>query len=125
MVRAGSLAILSPHVTLTQGNQPVPGIELVVMNLGKIADTLKSAATPIADAIDIRQNGEPMAGIPLPAGGAIKLDGALTALWFRGLKRPLREGEVFPLRLRFERAGEVEMKVKVFAYDTSGPHDHE
>lgn len=124
MVRAGNLAIMSPHVTLTPGETSIPGIELVVMNLGKNDDRLTAASTPIADGIDFRQAQRAATTIALPAGGAIKLDGDLTALWFRGLNRPLREGDVFPLRLRFEQAGEVEMTVKVRAYDTSGPHDH-
>jgi copper(I)-binding protein len=40
-----------------------------------------------------------------------------------GLKKPLKEGDKFPLRLSFKKAGEVEVEVVVQAADPAGKHE--
>ncbi len=47
---------------------------------------------------------------------AHRTTGSALAVWvFMGLKAPLKAGDSFPLKLKFEEAGEVTVEVKVEA----------
>jgi len=73
-------------------------------------------------------------GLPLPAGETVALAPGGTHIMLMGLRQPLREGERFPLTLRFEKAGEVEVEVEVLGvaagahspgdYRKEGDHGH-
>jgi periplasmic copper chaperone A len=53
--------------------------------------------------------------IALPTGKAVELKPGGLHIMFIGLKAPLKAGESFPLKLRFEKAGEVTVQVNVEA----------
>ena len=66
-------------------------------------------------------------GLKLPPTAVIKLrPGMGDHLMLMGLKKPLVEGETFPMTLEFERGGKVEVKVTVQVPKDRGamPMDH-
>jgi periplasmic copper chaperone A len=58
--------------------------------------------------------------IEVPAGGTVELKPGGLHLMFMGLKQPLKAGESFPLTLRFEKAGEVKVDVKISVQPPAG-----
>ena len=65
--------------------------------------------------------------IELPKGAMVELKPGGLHLMLMGLKAPLKAGDTFPMTLRFEKAGEVVVTVKVEAPqagDASPMHKH-
>jgi periplasmic copper chaperone A len=60
-------------------------------------------------------------GVPVPAGKQVVLAPGGTHIMLMGLSKPLVAGETFPLRLRFENAGDQVVQVTVRAADAPGP----
>ena len=59
------------------------------------------------------------------AGGSVELKPGGMHLMFIGLKAPLRNGDTFPMTLRFEKAGEVVVTVNVEVPQAAEPaHKH-
>ncbi len=65
-------------------------------------------------------------GIALPAHSTVSLEGGSYHIMLIGLGTALEEGESFPMTLTFEKAGEVEVVVKVEdrAAPAPGGHSH-
>jgi periplasmic copper chaperone A len=121
--RVGDLAVDHPYATPTPaGARNGAAFFRRINNRGKQADRLVAASTPVAQAVEFHRSvrdGDvmrmrPLDAIDVPAQAEISLrhDGD-THLMLVGLKEPLRDGQRFPMRLRFERAGEVEVTVWV------------
>ncbi len=87
----------------------------------KVADKLLGATTPVADHVEIHattnNNGvmqmRPLQDVAITPGNAISLAPSGTHLMLVGLKAPLKEGDAFPLSLRFEQAGEITVMVGI------------
>lgn len=62
---------------------------------------------------DVMQMRERPEGLPLPAGETVRLQAGGLHLMLVGLRRPLAAGDVVPLTLTFERAGEVGLALPV------------
>jgi copper(I)-binding protein len=84
-------------------------------------DKLVGGHTPAAERVELHEmkmEGDVMrmrevGTIELPAGRAVELKPGGLHLMFMGLKAPLKAGDTLPLVLRFEKAGEVKLDVKV------------
>jgi copper(I)-binding protein len=63
-----------------------------------------------------------VSAVELPAGKAVELKPGGLHIMLMGLKAPLKEGDKFPLRLKFEKAGEVTVTVNVEA--AGADHSH-
>ena len=122
-------------------SRPLPAVSsngaayVTLMNMGDAPDTLVSASTPAAERAElhthIMEGGmmkmRHVGAIEIPAGGTIALEpGGLHIMLF-GLTEPFVEGKTYPLKLRFERAGEVEVTVTIMEPAEGGSsmqHDH-
>lgn len=60
-------------------------------------------------------------GIGVPAKGSVELRPGSFHIMFMGLKRQLRQGERFPVTLRFQRAGRVTVQFAVQPVGSIGP----
>ena len=92
---------------------------------GQIVSTsggkLVSASSPVAGVVEVHEmvmDGNVMKmraviGLDLPAGKAVELKPGGYHLMLMDLKSPLKVGEKIPVKLRFERAGEVEVLLQV------------
>jgi periplasmic copper chaperone A len=132
--RLGDIVVDHPYATPTPAGARTGAAYLRgLLNRGRQPDRLIGASTPLADTVEFHRSsrdGDVMRmravdAIDVPAGAELRLrhDGD-THLMLVGLKEPLRDGQRFPLRLRFERAGEVEVMVWVQTPHNGGTHRH-
>jgi len=118
----GTLTIGHPYARPTAPAQPTGGGYLKLINNGA-DDRLVSARTPVAASVEMhtmRLEGDVMrmreiGSIEVPAGKTVELKPGGLHLMLTGLKAPLIAGQTFPMTLKFEKAGEVEVTVNVSA----------
>lgn len=99
----------------------VAGGYMTIRNAGA-ADKLLGASSPAAAKVElhvhINDNGvmkmrEVAGGYAIPAQGALELKPGGAHLMFMDLKQPFKEGEKVPVKLKFEKAGEVSAEFQV------------
>ena len=120
--KLGALTIDHPSARATNPGQTVGGGFVKITN-GGAADRLVSARAEVSGSVELhtmRMEGDVMRmrqvdGIELPAGQTVELKPGGLHMMFMGLKAPLKAGDSFPLTLKFEKAGEVTVQVKVEA----------
>jgi copper(I)-binding protein len=89
-------------------------VYLVLAVKGDAADKLSSAASPIAEKVELRNAaGEAVISIEIGPKRPIVLRPGKPYLALMALKRPLKLGDSFPLTLRFDVAGEIAVTVTV------------
>lgn len=120
--RAGKLFLEQPMARATRPGQPSGAVYVNIENRGDTADRLLGASSPVAGKTEIhtmtmdgnvmrmREIGE----IAIDSGATISMrPGAGHHIMLLKLKKPLKTGESFPLTLRFEKAGKVEVSVEI------------
>ncbi len=120
--KAGAIAIGHPYARATAAGQSIGGGFLKLAN-GGADDKLLSATAGVsasAELHEMKMEGDVMRmrqvdGIALPAGKSVELRPGGFHIMFVGLKVPLKAGDKFPMKLKFEKAGEVEVMVNVEA----------
>ena len=120
--KVGNVSIGHPYARPTAPAQPTGGGYLTLTSKGT-ADRLVSASATFAEAVQLhsmRMQGDVMQmreidAIDLPADTRVELKPGGLHLMFVGLKAPLKVGQTYPLKLKFEKAGEVTVEVKVDA----------
>lgn len=128
----GDLKIIHPWARATVPGQANGGAYLQIDNTGA-ADRLISAQVDVAGATELHQmsmDGEVMRmqklenGIDLPAKQKVELKPGGLHIMLLGLKAPLKEGDKLPLRLKFEKAGEITVEIHVAAAGATPEHMH-
>lgn len=130
--KAGDLLIGHPFARATAPGQPTGGGFLRIENPGKSADRLVSAQATVSNRVELHEmkmEGDVMKmrevdGIDVPAGKSVELKPGGLHIMFISLKAPLKEGDKFPMVLRFEKAGEVTVTVNVEAPGASHDMKH-
>ncbi|HVI49634.1 MAG TPA: copper chaperone PCu(A)C [Candidatus Sulfotelmatobacter sp.] len=128
--KAGDLVIEHPWSRATTGQNGV--VYMVIENHGKTADKLTAVSTTISDMPMLHTNymeGEVMKmrmvdSVDVPAGGQVALKPGSFHIMLMGLKAPLKEGQMFPLTLTFEKTGKVEVNVMVQAAGAPDAEHH-
>ncbi len=95
---------------------------------GATADRLVSASAGVSRTVELHtmvMEGDVMrmreiGAIDVPAGKTVELRPGGLHVMFIGLHEPLKVGDSFPLTLRFEKAGEVKVDMKVMT-QAGGP----
>lgn len=125
----GPLKILHPWTRATAPGAAAGGGFLKIENTGA-ADRLIGAAAEVSAVVELHtmvMDGEVMRmrkldkGIELPAGSTTELKPGSLHIMFIDLKAPLKEGTSFPLTLKFEKAGEIQVEVAVGALGAATP----
>lgn len=129
----GAIRIGHPWARATAPAAPAAGAYMTLSNAGA-ADRLLAVSAAVADSVELHtmsMDGNVMRmrkleqGIELPAGQTVELKPGGLHVMFIGLKKPLKEGERFPLALRFEKAGTLTVEVKVEGMGAAPPaHEH-
>ncbi len=114
-----------------------PGVKvaagyMVVRNKATVADRLTSASSPAAARVEthvhIHEAGvmkmREVPGYDIPAGGAFELKPGGAHLMFMDIRRPFIEGEKVPVKLTFEKAGEVNAEFDVGRISGGAPATH-
>lgn len=99
---------------------------------GASADRLVSASADISRAVELHSmqidgttaRMRQLDAIDVPAGKLVELKPGGLHVMFIGLTRTLKSGDHFPLTLRFERAGEVMVEVKVMMTPAAADASH-
>ena len=127
------LQVEQPWARATPPGASVAGGYMTVRNAGA-ADKLVSASSPAAGKVElhvhINDNGvmrmrEVKGGYAIPAKGAFELKPGGAHLMFVQIARPFKEGDKIPVKLRFEKAGEVNVEFAVGRIgDTAPPSAH-
>lgn len=125
----GQLKIAHPWTRATAPGAVTGGGFFKIENAGA-ADRLIAAEADVSKQVELHtmvMDGEVMRmrklenGIELPAGKTTELKPGSLHVMFIGLKAPLKEGERFPLKLKFEKAGEITVDVKIDALGAAAP----
>lgn len=115
------MQIEKPWVRATAPGAQVAGGYLVIRNQGAAADRLVSASSPMAAKVElhvhINDNGvmkmREVRGYDVPAKGSFELKPGGAHLMFMDIRRPFKEGEMLPVKLKFEKVGEVSAEFHV------------
>ena len=113
--------IEKPWARATAPGAKVAGGYLVIRNAGAAADRLVSASSPASAKVElhvhINDNGvmrmREVPGYDVPAKGSFELKPGSAHLMFVDIKRAFKEGERLPVKLKFEKAGEVSAEFHV------------
>jgi len=124
--QAGDIKIGHPWARPTVSGQQAGGGFLKLTNAGK-ADRLLGASADFAERIELhtmKMDGDVMRmrqveAIDIPAGQTVELKPGGLHLMFMGLKQPLAKDSRVPMKLKFEKAGEVTVEVKVESTSSS------
>ena len=109
------MQIEKPWARATAPGATVAGGYMVIRNAGAAGDKLVSASSPAAAKVElhvhVNDNGvmkmREVPGYDVPAKGAFELKPGGAHLMFMDIKRPFKEGDKLPVKLKFEKAGEV------------------
>ncbi|BCL77413.1 hypothetical protein JHS3_31490 [Jeongeupia sp. HS-3] len=121
--KAGELFIHHPWARATPPGAQSGGVFLLVKNSGDKADELIGVETAAAGTAELHQmkleNGvmkmNAVTSVEIPAKGEAELKpGGYHVMLFK-LVAPLKEGDKFPLTLKFKRGGSVKVDIKVEA----------
>jgi hypothetical protein len=135
--QVGDIKIGHPWARPTVAGQMAGGGFLKLTNAGK-ADRLIGASADFTERVELhtmKMDGDVMRmrqveAIDIPAGQTVELKPGGLHLMFMGLKQPLAKDSRVPLKLKFEKAGEVTVEVKVesassaAAEAAAGQHKH-
>lgn len=127
--RIGQLKIEHPYARATAPGQKAAGGFMKIENKGA-ADQLIAASSPVAGEMQLHtmsMDGNVMKmrevkAIDVPANGSVELKPGGLHLMFMDIKSPLKAGESVPVKLKFQRAGEVEIKVPVREMGSGSGH---
>lgn len=122
-VTTNAIKIEDAYTRATVPGQQVAGGFMKIENKGSAADQLLSASSPAAGEVQLHEmamDGNVMKmrqvkDIAIPAGGAVELKPGSFHLMFLNIKAPLAAGETIPVKLKFAKAGELEVKFPVKA----------
>jgi hypothetical protein len=129
------LQIEKPWARATAPGARVAGGYMVIRNAGAAGDRLVSATSPASAKVElhvhVNDNGvmkmREVPGYEVPARGAFELKPGGAHLMFVDIKQPFREGDKVPVRLKFEKAGELSAEFHVGRLGGSAPpaaHQH-
>ena len=128
--KLGEITIGHPYARATAAGQASGGGYLKLENKGA-DDKLLSASADVAASVELHSmsmEGDVMRmrqvdGVALPKGKTVELKPGALHIMLVGLKAPLKDGDKFPMQLRFEKAGEVTVTVNVEAGGGELKHD--
>ncbi len=127
----GNLEIDAPWTRATPPGASVGGGFASIRNRGAAPDKLVGASSPAADRVELHimsmEGGvmrmQQVPSLEVPAHGELMLKPGGAHLMMMGVKAPFKPGEKVPVKLRFERAGEVEVQLDVGSMGASAPMD--
>jgi len=125
------LEIVHPWCLETNDTAKPVIVSMTIRNAGGRPDRLLSATTSMAAKAELRQAGtEPetegkvIGSVAIGSRGTVDLKRAGPHILLSGVKKQLGAHDAFPMTLRFERAGKVEVEVQVEEVSILEPARH-
>lgn len=120
--KIGNISIDGAYTRATVQGQKVAGGFMKISNQGA-ADQLVSGSTPAAEELQLHTMSmednvmkmRQVNAIDVPANGSVELKPGGLHIMFIGIKSPFAPGTMVPVKLKFAKAGEVEIKLPVNA----------
>jgi periplasmic copper chaperone A len=117
----GGISVEHAWARATTATAKTGAAYFTIVNKGATDDRLVAASSPASDKaqlhVTIEDKGvmkmRPMPDLAIKPGATVSLVPGQMHLMLIGLKAPLKLGESFPITLTFEKAGHVEVQVKV------------
>lgn len=125
-----ALDIEHPFARATPPGARSGGVFLTVKNNGDRTDRLLAVATPVAGSAELHQmvmdagvmRMRAVGGVDVKPGDRLVLKPGGYHVMLADLKRPLQANDTFPLTLRFEKAGSIDVSVVVESMAAMHPH---
>jgi copper(I)-binding protein len=100
---------------------PTSAVFMVIRNEGRDPDRLVAAATEVAQVVELHQTKmeggvmrmNQVPAIEVPAGGRVELKPGDYHVMLIGVRRELKLGDRFPVRLQFEKSGSLTVEAEV------------
>lgn len=129
---AGGLRVEHPWARASIGASKTGAAYLTIVNHGEAVALLVGAATPVAEHAGLHthlmEQGimkmRPLEAVEVAPGEPTVFKPGGLHIMLMGLRRPLKEGETFPLTLTFRNAGPLEVEVPVLGATSMGHGDH-
>ncbi|MBF0454225.1 MAG: copper chaperone PCu(A)C [Magnetococcales bacterium] len=120
--------VQQPWARASAGMAKAGAAFMTLMNHGMSDDRLLSASANVSERVELHthlmDNGvmrmREVPHIDLPKGKMVSLQPGGLHIMFMKLNKPFQEGDSFPLTLRFEKAGTVEIQVVVKGVSAGG-----
>ena len=128
--KTGAIVVQHPYAPSLPATAKTGIVYATIVNRGE-ADRIVGASSPAAEKVELHttlRDGATMRmravdAIPVSMGGTLALQpGQRFHLMLVNLAKTLREGETFPMRLEFEKAGRVDLIVQVEKLKSGGNH---
>lgn len=128
----GQVQVEKPWARATAPGAQVAGAYMVLRNQAAAPDRLVGASSPAAARVELHvhiREGDimKMRQVPayeVPANGTFELKPGGAHLMFMDIRRPFKEGEKVPVKLKFEKAGEVDAEFHVGRISGGAPAAH-
>lgn len=129
---AADISVTDVWARAVPGGSEVGAAFMTIANTGAKADTLTGAATEVAKTPELHTHVHDGAimrmrkvdSIPVPAGQTVALKPGAEHVMLMGLKRPLKEGDTFPMTLTFREAGMVTVQARVMGLGDMTHQNH-
>ena len=124
-----AIAVEQPWARATPGGAKTGAAYMTLTNKAGTEDRLTAASSDVADKVQVHEmsmvNGimkmrEVEGGLAVPANGSVTLKPGGYHVMLIGLKKPLVDGQSFPLTLTFAKAGNISITVPVKAMGAEG-----
>lgn len=124
-----TIAVEQPFARATPGGATTGAAYMTIDNKSSTEDRLMAASSEVAGKVQVHEmsmtNGvmkmrEVEGGLAVPANGSVTLKPGGYHVMLIGLKKPLIEGQSFPLTLTFAKAGNISVTVPVKAMGATG-----
>ena len=121
-MKVGALDLIHPSIPQPAASAMAAGGYLAIANDGSEADRLIGARAAFAKETSIHESKtdaagvttmSPVDGIDIPPGETAVLERGGYHIMFMGLMQPLKEGDMVPVTLTFEKGGEVTVEFMV------------
>jgi hypothetical protein len=119
---AQDITIEDPYAITPVPGAPSGGAYMTIQNHGATPDRLVEARSPVAEHVmlhthqevdGVMRMREAEDGLDLPAEGTLLLGRGEAHVMFMGITDPFEDGDLIPLTLVFEQAGEIAVEVPV------------
>ncbi len=126
---SNGVTVAHPWARATPGGVRTAGAYLQVRATPGRGDRLIAARSPVAGAAELHAHSmeggiakmRRVDGIPIAGGSVVVLEPGAYHVMLMDLKQPLKEGDLLPLTLVFEKAGEISVDATVEPIGAMGP----
>jgi copper(I)-binding protein len=132
---AGGITVAHPWARATPGGATVGAAYVEIKAKDGEPDVLVAASSPVAGRVEIHTHSmdggvmkmRRLDKLPIAGGTSAVLKPSGDHIMLFDLKEPLKEGDLLPITLVFEKAGEVKIEATIEPPGAKGPHglDHQ